>query len=606
MGPAGSGKTTVGELLASRLGWEFVDGDSFHSRANIEKMARGVALGDTDRIPWLNSIRQAMLQWDAQSRDVVLACSALKRNYRERLQINDGVKLVYLQGSYDLLRERLHSRKDHYAGEQLLASQLADLEEPAEAITLSAAPPPEEIVAEIRKQLALELNSPARPPESHVDSDLPADRQRAIETSVLSRLTWRLVPFLFLLYIVAYLDRINVGFAALAMQEQLKFSDRVYGLGAGMFFAGYFLFQVPSNLVLHRVGARRWIALLMIVWGAISSSMITVGTPKGFYILRFLLGSAEAGFFPGMILYLKSWFPEAARARAVALFMTAGPLSGFLGGPISGVLLGLHHWLGLAGWQWLFLVEGLPAVLLGAVVYFQLADRPNGVSWLTAEQRAWLIQTLELEKAASSSGHRTNAFTAFKNKYIWMLAFIYFGLNTCSYGISLWLPTLIHNWSSAGNFFIGVISAIPYLSAAVAMVLVGKHSDRTGERRWHVACMGFSGATALLFAAYASSLAAVVAAISVAMLSVSSMVGPFWALPIKFLRGTAAAVGIALINSIGNLGGFFGPTVIGSLRTSTGSFRGGFLIASASLALCGCVAPFVRPEKAALPVASEN
>lgn len=440
---------------------------------------------------------------------------------------------------------------------------------------------------------------------------MPENQKHAIETAVLSRLTWRLLPFLFLLYIVAYLDRINVGFAALQMQEQLKFSDRMYGLGAGMFFAGYFLFQVPSNLVLHRVGARRWIAMLMIVWGVISSSMAAVETPRGFYILRFLLGSAEAGFFPGMILYLKSWFPETARARAVALFMTAGPLSGVLGGPLSGVLLGFHNRGGLAGWQWLFLLEGLPAVFLGAVVYFQLVDRPSEATWLRDEQRAWLIRTLESEKAAAAIGDGADVLTVFFTKVlldarIWLLAFIYFGVNTCSYGISLWLPTLIHSWSTAGNFFIGMVSAIPYLAAAVAMVLVGQHSDHTGERRWHVAVMAFAGATALFVAAYAPSLVVSVAAISVAMLSVSSMVGPFWAMPTKFLQGTTAAAGIALINSIGNMGGFFGPAVIGSVRTSTGSFRGGFLIAGATLALSGCLAPLVRIEKAPIVNAPEN
>jgi ACS family tartrate transporter-like MFS transporter len=439
-----------------------------------------------------------------------------------------------------------------------------------------------------------------------VDSGLPENRQHPIETAILSRLTWRLIPFLFLLYIVAYLDRINVGFAALQMQEQLKFSDRVYGLGAGMFFAGYFLFQVPSNLVLHRVGARRWIALLMIVWGVISSSMAAVATPKGFYILRFLLGSAEAGFFPGMILYLKSWFPEAARARAVALFMTAGPLSGVLGGPISGALLSFHLRGGLAGWQWLFLLEGLPAVVLGAVVYFHLADRPGAAKWLSEEQRAWLNRRLESEKSDVPASSRADALAAFGIGKIWLLAFIYFGLNTCSYGISLWLPTLIHSWSSAGNLFIGMVSTIPYLTAAVAMVFLGQHSDRTGERRWHVAVAAFTGAAALIFAASASSLVAVVAAISVAMLSVSSMVGPFWALSTKFLQGTAAAAGIALINSIGNLGGFFGPYVIGSVRNSTGSFRGGFLIAGATLALCGCVAPLVRIQRETVSKAPEN
>jgi D-galactonate transporter len=419
----------------------------------------------------------------------------------------------------------------------------------------------------------------------------------AIEASVLSRLTWRLVPFLFLLYIVAYLDRINVGFAALQMQEQLKFSDRVYGLGAGMFFAGYFLFQLPSNLVLHRVGARRWIALLMIVWGVIASSMISVRTPEGFYGLRFLLGAAEAGFFPGMILYLKTWFPEAARARAVALFMTAGPLSGVVGGPISGVLLSLPHRAGLAGWQWLFLIEGLPAMILGVVVFFSLADHPRDARWLSEQQRAWLLATLEREGAAQWMEHQPDALSVFFSGRIWLLVLVYFGLNTCSYGISLWLPKLLQSVSRESNLFIGVISALPYLAAAAAMVLVGQHSDRTGERRWHVSISAFVGAAALLAGGYANSLPAIVAALSIALMSVSSMVGPFWVLPTKFLQGTAAATGIALINSLGNLGGFFGSYVIGAVRTSTGSFRGGLLIAAATLALCGCLAPLVRTQK---------
>jgi D-galactonate transporter len=413
---------------------------------------------------------------------------------------------------------------------------------------------------------------------------------------VLSRLTWRLVPFLFLLYIVAYLDRINVGFAALQMQEQLKFSDRVYGLGAGMFFAGYFLFQVPSNLVLHRVGARRWIALLMIVWGVISSSMISVRTPGGFYGLRFLLGAAEAGFFPGMILYLKTWFPEAARARAVALFMTAGPLSGVVGGPISGMLLSLPLRAGLAGWQWLFLIEGLPAVILGAIVFFSLADHPKDAHWFSEEQRAWLLGTLERERALQSAEHSPDKLSVFFTGRIWLLVFVYFGLNTASYGISLWLPKLLQSASHESNLFIGLISSVPYLAAAVAMVLVGQHSDRTGERRWHVSISAFVGAIALLAGGYATSLPAVVAALSIALMSVSSMVGPFWVLPTKFLQGTAAAAGIALINSLGNLGGFFGSYVIGAVRATTGSFRGGLLIAAATLAICGCLAPLVRTQ----------
>jgi ACS family tartrate transporter-like MFS transporter len=426
---------------------------------------------------------------------------------------------------------------------------------------------------------------------------LPEAIDRDIETTVISSLTRRLLPFLFLLYIVAYLDRINVGFAALQMQQQLRFNDAVYGLGAGMFFAGYFLFQVPSNLVLGRIGARRWISVLMVAWGVISSSMVFVTTPTSFYVLRFLLGLAEAGFFPGIILYLKAWFPATARARTVARFMTAAPLSGVIGGPISGALLGLHGTGRLAGWQWMFLLEGIPAVLLGIVVFFYLTDNPKDARWLSAEQRTWLLNALGHEQHSNSLDVRTNFFAAFTNPAVWLLGLVYFGLNTVSYGVSLWLPNLIHSLSRVPTFVIGVISAIPYIAAAIVMVLVGLHSDRTGERRWHVALPAFTGAVALLMAAYSTSVVVMIASISLALVGVFSMVGPFWAMPTSLLAGTAAAAGIAFINSIGNLGGFVGPYIIGLVRTSTGQFKGGLLLVGAALALSGSIALLVHKEQ---------
>lgn len=429
--------------------------------------------------------------------------------------------------------------------------------------------------------------------ETGVDQALVRD----LGAAVVSRLTRRLVPFLFLLYIVAYLDRINVGFAALQMQAQLGFDDAVYGLGAGMFFAGYFVFQVPSNLALERLGARRWLALLMIVWGVISSAMMLVSTAKGFYVLRFLLGLAEAGFFPGVIFYLKNWFPAAARARTVAWFMTAGPLAGVVGGPISGALLSLHQRGGLAGWQWLFLLEGVPAVLLGAVVFFLLTDRPADARWLPAEERAWLVHTLDREQRSVSALARTDVFAAFTNARVWLLACVYFGLNTCSYGISMWLPKVIHGLSGVSNLVIGLLSAIPYLAAAVIMVLVGFHSDRAGERRWHVAIPAFAGAAAMIAAGYSTSVAPMIAAMTVAMVGVSSMVGPFWAMPTSLLAGTAAAAGIALINSVGNLGGFCGPYIIGLVRNWTGEFKGGLLVLGVLLALSGGIALLVRVRR---------
>jgi MFS transporter, ACS family, tartrate transporter len=416
-----------------------------------------------------------------------------------------------------------------------------------------------------------------------------------IEAAVVRRLTWRLVPFLFVLYIVAYLDRINVGFAALQMQRQLAFTDAVYGLGAGMFFAGYFFFQVPSNLMLQRVGARRWIALLMAVWGVISASMIFVSGPRSFYALRFLLGATEAGFFPGVILYLKNWFPARARARTVARFMTAAPLSGVVGGPLSGALLGLHLKAGLAGWQWMFLIEGIPAVLLGGVVLAYLVDGPEDALWLPHKERDWLVETLLRERAEATGA--AGVFAALRSGQVWMLALVYFGLNTVSYGVSLWLPTLIRSLSGVSNLALGMLSAIPYVAAALAMVVVGLHSDRSGERRWHTAVPAFTGALALTGAAYSTSVGPAILAISVAVLGVFSMMGPFWAMPTSLLSGTAAAAGIAFINSVGNLGGFVGPYVIGLVRTSTGQFKGGLLLVSAALAASGAIALMVRSRR---------
>jgi ACS family tartrate transporter-like MFS transporter len=427
-----------------------------------------------------------------------------------------------------------------------------------------------------------------------------------MEAAVVRKLTWRLVPFLFLLYIVAYLDRINVGFAALQMQQQLALTDTVFGLGLGMFFAGYFFFQVPSNLALERVGARRWICLLMIIWGVISGAMVFVKGPHSFYALRFLLGAAEAGFFPGVIFYLKSWFPAQARARTVARFMTAAPLSGVIGGPASGALLGLHLKAGLAGWQWMFLMEAIPAVVLGSVVLVYLVDRPEDAQWLAGDEREWLLGTLrrEREHVPTAGG----AFAALRNGQIWMLAAVYFGLNTVSYGVTLWLPKMIQSLSGVSNFVIGLLSAIPYIAAALAMVAVGLHSDHSQERRWHTAIPAFTGAMALIGAAYSTSVGPTILLISVTVLCVFSMMGPFWAMPTSFLSGTAAAAGIAFINSVGNLGGFAGPSIIGLVRTSTGGFKGGLLLVSGALAIAGVVVLVVRPgaEKTATGGAAAN
>src|SRR5262245_49290032 len=419
---------------------------------------------------------------------------------------------------------------------------------------------------------------------------------RDLEAAVLSRLTWRLVPFLFLLYVVAYVDRINVGFAALQMQGQLGFSDGVYGLGAGVFFAGYFLLQVPSNLLLERVGARRWIAFLMLAWGIVSCSMALVSTARGFYVLRFLLGAAEAGFFPGVILYLRNWFPAEARARTVARFMTAGPIAGVVGGPLSGALLDLQGKGGLAGWQWMFLIEGLPAVLLSLVVLEYLSDRPANATWLSPKERDCLLAALARERPPGTV-QGVSPWAAFASGSVWILAVAYFALNNCSYGISLWLPKLLRTLTATSNLNIGLLAAVPYVVAAVGMVVVGVHSDRTGERRWHLAGSALVGALGLLLAARASSLGPALLAVSLGVLGQCSMLGPFWATATAHLRLASAAAGIALINSVGNLGGFTGPYVLGLVRDSTGGFEVGLTLVGASLLVSGLATLLVRPSR---------
>ncbi len=425
-----------------------------------------------------------------------------------------------------------------------------------------------------------------------------APRDEIADRALAARVFWRLVPFLFLLYVVAYLDRINVGFAALQMKQRLNFSDAVYGLAAGIFFAGYLIFQVPSNLLLEKFGARRWISTLMAAWGVVSCSMALVHTPGEFYLLRFALGVTEAGFFPGVILYMKRWFPESTRARTVGAFMTAGPISGVIGGPISGAILGMGGTSPVQGWQWLFLMEGLPAILLGIVVYFYLADDPRDASWLSAEERTRLVATIEADsKIYSANQVAPSALSGFISPQVWVLAFVYLGLNFCSYGMSFWVPSLIRSLSGISDFRVGALTAAPYFAAAVAMVISGLHSDRTGERRWHVAAPAFAGAMAFVVASSTTSLVPMIFAVGLAVVCVNAMIGPFWAMPTAILSGAAAAPGIALVNSIGNLGGFFGPYLIGRSKTATGDFRGGLLLAAGALIASGALALSVRMQK---------
>jgi MFS transporter, ACS family, tartrate transporter len=423
-----------------------------------------------------------------------------------------------------------------------------------------------------------------------------------LEAMIIGKLLRRLLPVLFFLYVVAYLDRINIGFAALQMQKQLHLSDASYGLGAGIFFAGYVLFQLPSNLGLERVGARRWISMLMVTWGIISCSMIFVRLPWHLYTLRFLLGSAEAGFFPGIILYLKNWFPITARARTVAWFSAAGPVSAIIGGPISGTLLRLQR-AGLAGWQWMFILEGLPAILLGIGVLFYLTDTPDNADWLPLEWRACLSRAMRRECLHSTTRAAGGMFEVFTSINIWLMVCVYFGVNCAGYGMTFWLPSVIRSLSGIDTTGIGFLSAIPYAAALVGMVLVGRHSDRSGEYRWHIAGPAFVGAVALLLAGYSASVGAMITAISVAVVAEFSMVGPFWAMSTT-IQPRHAAAAIALINSIGNLGGLLGSYGIGALRNSSTGFRAGMASVGIGLGIAGCLMLLVRarpPHVSATP-----
>ena len=418
-----------------------------------------------------------------------------------------------------------------------------------------------------------------------------------LESAVVSRLMWRLMPFLFLLYIVAYLDRINVSFAVLQMRGQLGLSDRVYGRAAGMFFAGYFFFQLPSNLVLEEFGVRRWISGLMVTWGVISCLMIFIRGPVSFYSMRFLLGAAEAGFFPGMILYMKRWFPARARARAVAWFMTANPLAGIVGSPISGALLGLSG-NGLSGWQWMFLMEGIPAILLGVTVFWALADHPRDAAWLRGEERDWLLDKLAEEQQVESGITQGNFWQVLIAPRIWGLSLVYFGVSTTMYGVTLWLPSVIRSLSGLSYFTTGLVAALPFLVTAIAMVLVGMRSDRTGERRWHTAVPAFIGAAALVAAGFGTSTVVVVTCIGLGLACAESMVGPFWAMATSRMAGLSAAAGIAVINSLANLGGYFGPDIIGFFR-ARGGFRGGLLAIGLTVAISGGMALIVERQRTA-------
>lgn len=392
-----------------------------------------------------------------------------------------------------------------------------------------------------------------------------------MERETLGKVGRRLLPFLSLLFFVAYLDRVNVGFAAVTMNADVNISAAAYGFGAGLFFLGYFLFEVPSNILLARYGARVWMTRIMLTWGAISAGMAFVHDEWTFYALRFALGLAEAGFFPGIIYYMTSWFPRSYRGRAVAWFMVAAPLSSLLGAPVSGWLMTFDGLFGLKGWQLLFVVEGLPAMVLGLACLFFLTDRPRNARWLEQAEREWLESVVEQEKAEQARQHGTEVWRAFVDIRLWGLTLVLFGFIGGMIGFSLWLPQIVKGLGLS-VLETGLVTAIPYVFAAAGMVYWGRHSDRTGDRAWHTAISGLLACVGLAAAALTTSAPLTLVMLSVAALGLFSGAPPFWSWASSTFSGAAGAVGIALVNSFGNLGGFFGPTIFGWLKSTTGSF----------------------------------
>lgn len=407
-----------------------------------------------------------------------------------------------------------------------------------------------------------------------------------IEASTIRAISWRLIPFLVLAYFFSYLDRVNLGFAALTMNADLKFTPLVFAWGAGIFFIGYFIFEVPSNLALEKFGASRWIARIMVSWGIISAAMAFVSGEVSFLVIRFLLGVAEAGFFPGIILYLTYWYPAEYRGRFIAAFAIAVPVSTVIGAPISGLLLGLDGMMGLKGWQWLFIIEGIPSVLLGIVTWFYLTDKPEKADWLTAEQKAWLAAKLQAETATKQAARHMSLGEALASPKVITLSLIYFGFVAALYGVQFWLPQIVKAFGLS-NAQTGFVTAIPYLFGTFAMILWARHSDATRERVAHVGAPLLLTALALAAASYIDDPATTMVVLTVAAVGIFCTFAVFWTLPTAWLSGTAAAGGIALINSIGNLAGFGGPYLVGWAKDATGSTSTGLLLLSVLPLLAG-------------------
>ncbi|AFL50092.1 D-galactonate transporter [Sinorhizobium fredii] len=419
---------------------------------------------------------------------------------------------------------------------------------------------------------------------------------RSAEDRAYSKVFWRIIPFLMLCYVIAYLDRVNVGFAKLQMSSELGLSDAAYGIGAGIFFIGYFLFEVPSNVILNKVGARVWIARIMITWGVISAAFMFTSSETVFYILRFLLGVAEAGFFPGIILYLTTWYPAHRRAKIITTFMSAIPISSILGNPLSGLLMDSFHGThGLSGWQWMFLIEAVPAILFGVATFFYLDDTIGHAKWLTREEKKLLAANIDAENRTKSSSPHSITGTL-TDPRVWRMCLIYFCFVLGQYGLNFWMPTLVKATGVTGNLNIGLISAIPYICTFVAMLALGRSSDRFRERRWHLVVPAVIAAGGFIAATMATSTTLAIVCLSLAAAGAISCAPLFWSLPTAFLAGTGAAAGIAWINSVGNLAGFLGPFLVGYLKDFTGNTSAGMYLLAAALVI-GSLAVLAVPAR---------
>ncbi|POR51943.1 MFS transporter [Bosea psychrotolerans] len=424
---------------------------------------------------------------------------------------------------------------------------------------------------------------------SHIDTDAVAEpAASATADRIVGKVIWRLLPFMALLYFVNQLDRVNISFAALTMNQDLGFTAQMYGFGAGIFFVGYFIFEIPSNLLLHRFGARLWIFRIMLTWGAVSVAMAWVNSPQAFYVMRFLLGFAEAGFVPGMFLYLTYWIPKAYRGKALGLFIIAAPATPVLAGPISTLLLEMDGLLGLRGWQWMFILEGLPAIVLAFVTLSYLTDRPANAQWLTAQERTWLEDTIAAEEKVVAQHGSDSLWDGLRSLKVMTLTICYLMLVIGTLGVAFFLPQIIRTFG-LGNLAVGFVIAIPYGLAAAACILWPRRSDRKRERRWHLALACFAGAGGLAVAASIGTHWLAILPLCVALMGVYAALPVFWCIPGNYLIGLAAASGIALINSIGNLGGFIGPFLVGWLRDLTGSFNTALLCLSIGPLVAGLI-----------------